>query len=155
MVSKLDQQNFTSEFESHWVPHSLGLVSYRSKKLRKLLLPFDVLVVGGMSRLCVLYHSCMGWKTRNSWFWILLARLFENISSELNIQKRYFRRVEPLLISYGLHIFFNLFTKTFVRTVVSFQVFFSVVQSKFLGADVILYGKLLRWSLSLKLLISF
>ena len=28
MVSKLD----TSEFESHWVPHSFGLVPHRSKR---------------------------------------------------------------------------------------------------------------------------
>ena len=37
MVSKLDQQTYTSEFESHWVPHSFGLVLNRSKELRKLL----------------------------------------------------------------------------------------------------------------------
>ena len=38
MVSKLDLQTYTSEFESHWVPHSFGLVLNRSKDLRKLLL---------------------------------------------------------------------------------------------------------------------
>ena len=38
MVSKLDSQTYTSEFESHWVPHSFGLVLNRSKDLRKLLL---------------------------------------------------------------------------------------------------------------------
>ena len=32
MVSKLDQQTFSSEFESHWVSHSYGLVSHLSKK---------------------------------------------------------------------------------------------------------------------------
>ena len=37
MVSKLDSQNYTSEFESHWVSHSFGLVLNRSKDLRKLL----------------------------------------------------------------------------------------------------------------------
>ena len=37
MVSKLDSQTYTSEFESHWVPHSFGLVLNRSKDLRKLL----------------------------------------------------------------------------------------------------------------------
>ena len=37
MVSKLDKQTYTSEFESHWVPHSFGLVPHRSKELRKLL----------------------------------------------------------------------------------------------------------------------
>ena len=36
MVSKLDFQTFTSEFESHCIPHSFDLVPYRSKKLRKL-----------------------------------------------------------------------------------------------------------------------
>ena len=40
MVSKLDSQTYTSEFESHWVPHSFGLVLNRSKDLRKLLLTF-------------------------------------------------------------------------------------------------------------------
>ena len=38
-VSKRDKQTYTSEFESHWVPHSLGLVPNRSNELRKLLLP--------------------------------------------------------------------------------------------------------------------
>ena len=28
----------TSEFESHWVPYSFGLVPHRNKELRKLLL---------------------------------------------------------------------------------------------------------------------
>ena len=37
-VSKPDQQTYTSEFESHWAPHSFGLVPHRSKELRKLLL---------------------------------------------------------------------------------------------------------------------
>ena len=37
MVSKLDWQTYTSEFESHWVPHSYGLVPHLSKKLSKLL----------------------------------------------------------------------------------------------------------------------
>ena len=35
-VSKLDEQTYTSEFESHWVPHSFGLVPHRSKELCKL-----------------------------------------------------------------------------------------------------------------------
>ena len=35
-VSKLDLQTYTSEFESHWVPHSYGLVPHLSKKLSKL-----------------------------------------------------------------------------------------------------------------------
>ena len=35
MVSKLDKQTYTSEFESHWVPLSYGLVPHLSKKLRK------------------------------------------------------------------------------------------------------------------------
>ena len=37
MVSKLDEQTFTSEFEFHWVPPSFDFVSYQSKKLCKLL----------------------------------------------------------------------------------------------------------------------
>ena len=37
MVNKLDQQTYTSEFESHWVPYSLGLVPNQSKELRKLI----------------------------------------------------------------------------------------------------------------------
>ena len=32
-----DSQTYTSEFESHWVPHSFGLVPHRSKELCKLL----------------------------------------------------------------------------------------------------------------------
>ena len=37
MVSKLDEQTYMSEFESHWMPHLFGLVPHRSKELRKLL----------------------------------------------------------------------------------------------------------------------
>ena len=36
MVIKLDKQIFTSEFESHWLPHSCGLLRHLSKKLSKL-----------------------------------------------------------------------------------------------------------------------
>ena len=36
MDSKLDQQTYTTEFESHWVPLSYGLVPHLSKKLSKL-----------------------------------------------------------------------------------------------------------------------
>ena len=36
MVSMLDQQTYTSEFDSHWVSHSCGLVLHLSKKLSKL-----------------------------------------------------------------------------------------------------------------------
>ena len=35
--SKLDKQTYTSEFESHWVPHSFSLVPHRSKEVCKLL----------------------------------------------------------------------------------------------------------------------
>ena len=35
MVSKLGLQTYTSEFESHWVPFSYGLVPHLSKKLSK------------------------------------------------------------------------------------------------------------------------
>ena len=45
MVSKLDYQTFTNVFESHWVPHSYGLVSHLSKKLRKLLGASDGVMV--------------------------------------------------------------------------------------------------------------
>ena len=37
MVSKLDEQTYKSEFESHWVPHSFRFVTHRIKELRKLL----------------------------------------------------------------------------------------------------------------------
>ena len=36
MVGKLDWQPCKSEFKSHWVPHSFGLVPNLSKKLSKL-----------------------------------------------------------------------------------------------------------------------
>ena len=35
-VSKLDWQTYTSEFESHWAPRSVGLVPHQSKALCKL-----------------------------------------------------------------------------------------------------------------------
>ena len=35
MVSKLGYQTYTSEFESHWVPLSYGLVPHLSTKLSK------------------------------------------------------------------------------------------------------------------------
>ena len=35
-VSKRDKQTCKSEFESHWVSYSFGLVPHRSKELRKL-----------------------------------------------------------------------------------------------------------------------
>ena len=38
MVSKPDKRTYTSEFESHWVPHSYGHVPRLSKELSKLLL---------------------------------------------------------------------------------------------------------------------
>ena len=37
-VSKLEEQTCKSEFESHWVPHSFGLVLHLRKKLSRLLL---------------------------------------------------------------------------------------------------------------------
>ena len=37
ILTKLVSQISTSDFESHWVLHSFGLVSHRSKKLHKLL----------------------------------------------------------------------------------------------------------------------
>ena len=36
MVGKHDLQTYTSEFESHWVPFSYGLVPHLSKKPSKL-----------------------------------------------------------------------------------------------------------------------
>ena len=47
MVSKLDEQTFMSEFESHWVPHSYGLMQHLSKKLSKLLL-MAMVALGGV-----------------------------------------------------------------------------------------------------------
>ena len=35
MVSKLDWKAFTSEFLSHWMLYSYGLVPYQSKKKKK------------------------------------------------------------------------------------------------------------------------
>ena len=37
MVSTLDYQTLMSEFESHWVPHSDGVVPHLNKMLSKLL----------------------------------------------------------------------------------------------------------------------
>ena len=37
MASKLDEQNFTSELESQWVPYSYGFALHLSRKLDKLL----------------------------------------------------------------------------------------------------------------------
>ena len=36
MVSKLDEQNFTSDFEFPWVPRSYGFVTHLSKIFSKL-----------------------------------------------------------------------------------------------------------------------
>ena len=47
MISKLDCQTYTNEFESHWVPHSFGHVPDRSKYLRKL--PIRTLVAEEMN----------------------------------------------------------------------------------------------------------
>ena len=54
IVSKLDSQTFASEFESHWMPYSFGLVLHLSKKLSKL-------------RLVILFGFlgwCNGWQAR-------------------------------------------------------------------------------------------
>ena len=37
IVSKIDDQTYTTEFEFHWVLHSYGLVLHLSKKQSKLL----------------------------------------------------------------------------------------------------------------------
>ena len=37
MISKINWQTYTSEFGSHWVPHSFGFVPHLSRKLCKLL----------------------------------------------------------------------------------------------------------------------
>ena len=42
MVGNLVKQTYTSEFESHWVPHTNGLVPHLSKRLSKLLLKFQL-----------------------------------------------------------------------------------------------------------------
>ena len=49
MVSKLNKQTFTSEFESHWAPHSVGLVPHRSKKLGR---PYA-------RSICSIFSPCM------------------------------------------------------------------------------------------------
>ena len=53
MISKLDYQTFTSEFESHWIPHPYGFVPPLSKKFSKFqqffftnsTYPFDIQVL--------------------------------------------------------------------------------------------------------------
>ena len=41
MGSKGDLQTYTNEFESHWEPHSIGLVPRLYKTFNKLLFPSD------------------------------------------------------------------------------------------------------------------
>ena len=53
MVSKLDWQTFSSEFQSDWVAHSYGFVPDRSKELRKLLLL--------LNKFLKRYNSCIDW----------------------------------------------------------------------------------------------
>ena len=48
MISKLHKQTFTSEFDSHWVPHSHGLLLHLSIKLRILLNTRRVGILGGV-----------------------------------------------------------------------------------------------------------
>ena len=52
VVSKLDKQTCKSEFESHWVPRSFGLVPHLNKKLCKLL------YIMGQSADAVEYTDC-------------------------------------------------------------------------------------------------
>ena len=49
MNSKLDYKTFTSELESHWMPHSYGLVLHLSKVLSKLVLFNPKLALGGIT----------------------------------------------------------------------------------------------------------
>ena len=48
MVNKLDDQTFTSDFESHWVPHSYGLPPHLNKNLHELLFVRTVGISGGV-----------------------------------------------------------------------------------------------------------
>ena len=48
MVSKLDKQTFSSEFESYQVSHSYGLGPHLSKKLIELQVHSDLGVSGGV-----------------------------------------------------------------------------------------------------------
>ncbi len=50
MVCKFEEQTCKSEFESHWVPHSFGLVLHLSKKLSKLLLFLQLLKLSLVSQ---------------------------------------------------------------------------------------------------------
>ena len=81
MVSNLDLQIYTSEFESHWVPLSYGLVPHLSKKLSKLPLhTYQIYMIWFGS---VFYHinHCKLFKDISSlykcikyiWFWFSLV----------------------------------------------------------------------------------
>ena len=80
---------------------------YPTFQFQFVLLLFDVLLalllVGGMSHLCIIYNNLMRWSTHSSWScWILLGVW----------HGRFLRRVDPLgnivLMSYGKHTFWIL-----------------------------------------------
>ena len=95
----------TSSHESRWFPFSFHIWSAIKKTLHfhlDILLfnfPLTLLLVGGISQFCILYHDCMGWNTCNSWscfirlaseeissesyhFWLLSLYHMDNISFE-------------------------------------------------------------------------
>ncbi len=78
MVSKLDWQTYTSEFESHWVPHSYGLVLHLSKKLSKLNY-YNRFVALGVLAMKKLFHTPQSPKNIN----IIIIIIIIIISLEL------------------------------------------------------------------------
>ena len=73
MVGKLNKQTYTSEFESHWVPHSYGLVAHLSKKLSKLLLYYLRVKYWIVEEICSHLNSIENYKFLLLWknTWIL------------------------------------------------------------------------------------
>ena len=57
MITKVDYQTFTSEFDSHWVAHSYGIVPHPSKQLSELLLPFLLTFTNFVDLICHKIHS--------------------------------------------------------------------------------------------------
>ena len=58
-VSKLDLQTYTCEFESHWAPHSFGLVPHQSKALCKLLKLYITTGISWVLTLFIAFNSVL------------------------------------------------------------------------------------------------
>ena len=59
MFSKVEQQTYTSEFESHWLPHSYVLGPHLSEKLSKLRLSHTHTHTHIYIRVCVCVCVCV------------------------------------------------------------------------------------------------